>query len=196
MSFLVELCLIYTNEHLYKLFIASIYINITQQWFLQPNINRTLYKLVRNLFSNRSHELNYLFLNWIQLTLEVFFKGLEIRIIYISFYSHFLTNLWIVFNLVCKYSVPCEIKIVKIKHRNMVPAMNAWHENLWQLFIDHLFNFSKLIMREVFQSCTASQESENTTFLISLLIFEFINPCLFFFCYTFLFIRLLLKIFI
>ena len=48
--------LVYANQNLNEFFIATIYVNVSQRRFLQPYIDGTINKLIRDLLGNRSQD--------------------------------------------------------------------------------------------------------------------------------------------
>jgi hypothetical protein len=48
--------LVYANQNLNEFFIATIYVNVSQRRFLQPYVDGTINKLIRDLLGNRSQD--------------------------------------------------------------------------------------------------------------------------------------------
>jgi hypothetical protein len=66
--------LVYANQNLNEFFIATIYVNVSQRRFLQPYVDGTINKLIRDLLGNRSQDRDDLPLNDVDLQLQVVFK--------------------------------------------------------------------------------------------------------------------------
>lgn len=66
--------LVYANQNLNEFFIAAIYVNVSQRRFLQPYVDGTINKLIRDLLGNRSQDRDDLPLNDVDLQLQVVFK--------------------------------------------------------------------------------------------------------------------------
>ena len=66
--------LVYANQNLNEFFIASIYVNVSQRRFLQPYVDGTINKLIRDLLGNRSQDRDDLPLDDVYLQLQVVFK--------------------------------------------------------------------------------------------------------------------------
>lgn len=66
--------LVHANQNLNEFFIASIYVNVSQRRFLQPYVDGTINKLIRDLLGNRSQDRDDLPLDDVDLQLQVVFK--------------------------------------------------------------------------------------------------------------------------
>lgn len=66
--------LVYANHNLNEFFIATIYVNVSQRRFLQPYVDGTINKLIRDLLGNRSQDRDDLPLDDVDLQLQVVFK--------------------------------------------------------------------------------------------------------------------------
>lgn len=66
--------LVYANQNLNEFFIATIYVNVSKRRFLQPYVDGTVNKLIRDLLGNRSQDRDDLPLDDVDLQLQVVFE--------------------------------------------------------------------------------------------------------------------------
>ena len=148
--------LVHAHNHLDQLFIAPIDVHIPKVLLFQPHVKGSFDKLIRNLFGNRSQQFNDFLLNGIRELLEAFFQSLNFLLlnllwVLVEAFLRYFTSVWIIFNdsnlalkfrviilIIGKHSMSCEMVVIPIVQRQMVPTVNTRNEYVFDLLFDSL----------------------------------------------------------